>query len=239
MDGAVGTTRGARRRGRTPLLIAGGAVLGVVAGLCTGYTVQAGRAPTPLPPLSQPVLAQAKGKAPAPLSAAQDRKAASDGDLRNMLLKRPAGASDVDRPAGHDGWLPMSEYAEYYTEPDEEFRNLLSEEFRRAAVADWREGSLGVTIRLVQFRDERVVASQGALESAERWATKEAGHSAAILGSGNGRVYTGGDLDSGGRHRAEAFARRGNVFMELWLDSDEPIAAQKALDLAQRQWERM
>ncbi|MFI1173797.1 hypothetical protein [Streptomyces melanogenes] len=228
-----------RRRGRTPLLIAGGAVLGVVAGLCAGYTVQAGRAPTPLPPLSQPVLAQAKGKAPAPLSAARDRKAASDGDLRNMLLKRPAGASDVERPAGIDGWLPMSDYAEDFTKPDAAFGNLLSEEFRRAAVAEWREGNLSVTIRLVQFRDERVVASQGALDGAERWAAEESGHTTAISGSGNGRVYTGGDLDSGGRHRAEAFARRGNVLMELWLDSDEPIAARKALDLAQRQWERM
>ncbi|MEU4350074.1 hypothetical protein [Streptomyces sp. NPDC023838] len=214
-------------------------MLGLVAGLCAGYIVQAGRAPTPLPPLSQPVVAQAKGKAPAPLSAAQDRKARSDGDLRDMLLKRPAGASDAEYPAGHDGWLSMSEYAESFTRPAGAFRQLVSEEFRRAAVADWREGSLGVRIRLIQFRDERAVASQDALDSAEKWAGEESGHSTAVPGSGTGRVYTGGALDSGGHHRAEAFARRGSVLMELWLDSDEPIAAQKALDLAQRQWERM
>ncbi|MFK8911730.1 hypothetical protein [Streptomyces sp. YS-3] len=227
------------RRGRTPLLIAGGALLGVVAGLCTGYTVQASGSPTPLPPLSQPVLAQAKGRAPAPLSAARDRKAATDGDLRTMLLKRPAGASDIENPEGHDGWLSMSEYAEYFTSPSGAFASLLSEEFRRAAVADWREGSLDVRIRLIQFRDERAVASQDALDDQHKWAGRESGHSTAIPGSGNGRLYTGGDLDSRGRHRAEAFARRGNVYMEVWLDSDEPIAPQKAMDLARRQWERM
>ncbi|GAA0626550.1 hypothetical protein GCM10010394_66620 [Streptomyces crystallinus] len=214
-------------------------MLGVVAGLCTGYLVQADRAPTPLPPLSQPALAQAKGKAPAPLSATRDHKAVSDGDLRTLLLKRPAGASEAEQPAGHDGWMSMSEYAEGFTQPGAAFSALVSKEFRRAAVTDWRDGSLGVEIRLIQFRDERAVASQGALDDAQKWANQESGHTAAIPGSGNGRVYTGGDLDSGGHHRAEAFARRGSVLMEMWLDSDEPIAPQKALDLAQRQWERM
>ena len=48
----------ARRRGRTALLIAGAVVLGLVAGTCTGYLVQADREPTKLPPLSQPTLKQ-------------------------------------------------------------------------------------------------------------------------------------------------------------------------------------
>ncbi|MFI5798411.1 hypothetical protein [Streptomyces sp. NPDC051677] len=54
-------------------MIAGAAVLGIVAGACTGYLIQADRAPTALPPLSQPVVGQAKGEVE-PLSAAQDRR---------------------------------------------------------------------------------------------------------------------------------------------------------------------
>lgn len=38
-----------RRRGRTALLIAAAVVLGLVAGTCAGYLVQADREPTGLP----------------------------------------------------------------------------------------------------------------------------------------------------------------------------------------------
>src|SRR6478735_883739 len=60
---------GPRRRGRTTLIVATAAVLGLVAGTCAGFLVQAHRAPTRLPSLSQPVLNQAKGPGPEPLSA--------------------------------------------------------------------------------------------------------------------------------------------------------------------------
>lgn len=55
-----------RRRGRTALLIATAAVLGLVGGACAGYLIQADREPTKLPSLSQPVVAQAKGAGPEP-----------------------------------------------------------------------------------------------------------------------------------------------------------------------------
>ncbi|WP_442738151.1 hypothetical protein ACQUSN_12805 [Streptomyces pseudogriseolus] len=84
-----------RRGGRTVTLIGAALVLGLVAGTCTGYLVQAGRAPTPLPPLSQPVLAQARGEGPAPLPAAQDRRVRTDGDLRELLLKKPRAAKHL------------------------------------------------------------------------------------------------------------------------------------------------
>lgn len=55
-----------RRRGRTTLLIASAAVLGVLAGGGLGYRVQQNREPTPLPPLIGPMLAQPKGVGPEP-----------------------------------------------------------------------------------------------------------------------------------------------------------------------------
>ncbi|MFE1256323.1 hypothetical protein [Streptomyces fungicidicus] len=92
-----------RRRGRTAALVAVAAVLGVVAGTCAGYLVQADREPTELPPLSQPVLPQAKGGAPEPLSADEDRRVKTDGDLRKLLIKKPRGAKEADWPMGGDG----------------------------------------------------------------------------------------------------------------------------------------
>ncbi|MFF1500664.1 hypothetical protein ACFVZR_12440 [Streptomyces sp. NPDC058316] len=104
-------------RGRTALLIAAAAVLGIAGGTAVGYDVQAGRAPTPLPALAQPDLAYpAKAlpadKAPDPLPASQDRQVRTDGDLRKLLADRPAGWSeDKAVPGLRDGWLGVDEYA--------------------------------------------------------------------------------------------------------------------------------
>ncbi|MFF6806222.1 hypothetical protein [Streptomyces sp. NPDC012616] len=107
-----------RPRGRTTLMIAGAALLGVAAGTCTGYVIQAGRAPTALPPLSQPVVGQADGEAE-PLSAAQDRRVKTDGDLRKLLITRPKRAKDSRFPVGRDGWADLASYAGEYKSPAE------------------------------------------------------------------------------------------------------------------------
>ncbi|MFD0508364.1 hypothetical protein ACFQ0G_47425 [Streptomyces chiangmaiensis] len=141
--------------GRTALLIAVAAVLGIVAGTCTGYVVQAGREPTKLPSLSQPALRQAKGQAPEPLSAERDRRVKTDGDLRRLLLKKPAGAKDAEWLEGSDGWLDLAGYADYYEQPDKAFGDLVGDEFRRAAITGWEVGdSDTVEILLIQFRQE-------------------------------------------------------------------------------------
>src|SRR5690242_876541 len=114
------------RRSRTILLVAGAALLGVVAGTCTGYLIQADREPTKLPPLSQPKLAQARGKAPEPLSAAQDRQVKADGDLRKLLLKKPTGTKTADWIPG-DGWMNLAEFADTYEKPGSMFDSLITD----------------------------------------------------------------------------------------------------------------
>lgn len=120
-----------RRHGRTPRLIGAAVLLGLVAGTCAGYLVQADREPTRLPSLSQPVIKQAKGEVE-PLSAAQDRRIKTEGDLRKLLLKKPNGAREADWvPA--DGWMGLAAYADEYTDSGEKFSDLVGHEFRRAA----------------------------------------------------------------------------------------------------------
>lgn len=221
-------------------------MLGVVAGTCVGYLVQAGREPTALPPLSQPSVAQAEGAGPEPLSAAQDRKVKVDGDLRKLLLSRPNGARAWQDPSGSDGWMDAGEFAETYEYPAEAFRNLVgTREFRRAAVTDWREnGDLDVEIRLAQYRQEETgTEAADAADDAYYFADQaDETDSWPIPGTGDGRAYVHGKPDvfhGVSQYSAEAYAWRGDIAMEIWIYDTKPIPRTKVLDLAKRQMERL
>ncbi|MER5911834.1 hypothetical protein ABT124_15315 [Streptomyces sp. NPDC001982] len=230
-----------RRRGRTALLLATAAVLGLVAGTCTGYLIQADRKPTALPPLSQPTLTQAKGKGPEPLSAAQDRRVKMNGDLRKLLLTRPKGAKAGLFPVADDGWLDLAGYADQYERPGTTFTNLAADEFRRAAATTWLEGEdHNVEIYLVQFVQESKPAASEWTENGYYWAEDEGDtRSWPLPGTGDGMVYV---HDSPDRepgyfplYRAEAHAWRGDVSMEIWITDTKPIPKAKIMDLAERQ----
>lgn len=144
-----------RRRGRTAVLIASAAVLGVLAGGGLGYRVQYQRTPTPLPPLTVPALAQPTGPAPlAPSLAAVDDRAVAvyDADLLSLLLSAPKGASEVERR-----WVPLLEYADEFHDPDDAFREYAESGYRRGVSLDWMQaGDTYSRIDLTQFRDEKV-----------------------------------------------------------------------------------
>lgn len=236
---------GKRRRGRTGVLIAAAAVLGVVAGTCAGYLVQADRGPTALPPLSQPVLAQSKGEAPEPLSAGRDRRVKTDGDLRELLLKKPRGAREPDWPTGEDGWMDLAEYAGHYEESGSMFGQLAMDGFRRAAVVGWLDDDeYSVEIRLVQFRQEEGLAAAGNAENGRYWADDaEDTDSWAVPGTGDGRAYVHGSPDAEPGYEplyaAEAHAWRGDVSMEIWVYGTKPVPKKMIMDLAERQMERL
>ncbi|MFF4901146.1 hypothetical protein [Streptomyces sp. NPDC001068] len=236
------------RRRRTGILLASAAVLGVAAGTCVGYLVQADREPTALPPLSQPFLAQAKGAGPEPLSAAQDRKAKADGDLRKLLVSRPKAAREPKDVESGDGWMEAGALAETYKNPAEAFRNLVAtREFRRAAVTDWQEdGGFEVEIRLVQYRQEQTgTEAADAADDAYYFAEPADDYdtdSWPIPGTGDGKVYVHQKPRTYygvGLYSAEAHAWRGDIAMEIWMYDTKPIPKTKVLDLAKRQMERL
>ncbi|MFF4962210.1 hypothetical protein [Streptomyces sp. NPDC001222] len=229
----------ARRRGRTALLIATAAVLGVVAGTCIGYLIQADREPTRLPSLSQPTLPQAKGPAPEPLSAAQDRQVKTDGDLRKFLLTKPRGAKDVDVLKGDDGWLGLAAYAELFTKPGAGFGTLVDEEFRRGAEAGWETGNGSIVeIHLLQYRQEETTGAADRTKAEEGWTQGRHGtKSWPIPGTGAGMAYVSSEPGTG--YGAEAFAWRGDIAVEIFIDSAEPVSKAQIMDLAQRQLERL
>jgi hypothetical protein len=234
-----------RRRGRTALMIAAAGALGLVAGTCAGYLVQADREPTALPPLSQPQLARAKGEGPEPLSAAQDRRVKTDGDLRKLLLKKPRGAQEAAYLTGDDGWLDLAAYADTYRSPHDMFGELVYDEFRRAAVTGWETGDgKGVEIRLIQYRQEERPAATEANEDAKYWADAKPGtKSWPVPGTTAGRVYvhTRPDTDPGylPQYTAEAFTWRGDIAVEIFAWDTRLISKAKIMDLVERQMERL
>lgn len=218
-------------------------MLGLIAGTCAGYLVQAGREPTALPPLSQPDLTRAEGGAPRPLSAAQDRKVKVDGDLRALLLRKPAGAGAFPPGGDMDGWAGLPELADTYGDPADGYGWLLSKEFRRAAVTGWHEGTRTVQIRLIQFRQQEVFGARETAEDDDYWA-RQGGEadSGAIPGTGDGMAYAYRKARTryGVRqYLARAHAWRGDVEMEIWIDDTKPVPKRAVLDLAERQMERL
>ncbi|WP_328748440.1 hypothetical protein OHT57_23390 [Streptomyces sp. NBC_00285] len=233
-----------RRRGRATLLIAAAAALGVVAGSCTGYLIQADREPMKLASLSQPTLAQAKGPAPEPLSASEDRRVKTDGDLRKLLLKKPAGAKDGDW-VSHNGWMTLAGLAETYDKPAGAFGDLVSEEFRRAAQTGWNVGSTyGVEIRLVQYRQEEALQASDAADGENYFEDSVDGtKSWTVPGSTNAMAYvhTKPDTKPGylPQYNAEAVAWRGDIFMMIFVYDTKPIPKAKIMDLAERQVKKL
>ncbi|MDX3853266.1 hypothetical protein [Streptomyces sp. AK02-01A] len=246
-------TRPPRRRGRTILLIAAAAVLGVVGGVAVGYTVQADRAPTPLAALSQPGLAYPakslpKGKEADPLSAKEDNRVRTDGDLHKLLLTKPSGARDGAAYGVGDGWLSLSGYALDFESEDYMFEELASADLRRIAVTSWEQDEYRVTnIVLVQFQDGSTMGAVDHGEGQQAYMPdpeEGAGNSGdPIKGSGNGRYYVYKPRPETARYlasyRARAVAQRGNIMIEINILDTKPISKKDIRTLAERQLERL
>lgn len=238
-----------RPRGRTPLIIASAALLGIVAGVATGYTVQAERPPTPLPPLSQAALSYPDEHLPAGKHqpGPHDRALKTDGDLRKLLIEKPKGARTPLADPSPDGWVPLSTYVREYEHPDAVFRDFASWDIRRVAGADWETGRYReVSIRLVQFHDHleanaRVhAAGQQTYMSGEEYAGAN-GHP--LRGPGDGLYWvdeaprrTPGYLPA---YDNRAIASRGDIMMDIQVYDVRPVDEEDIRELAERQWGRL
>ncbi|WP_063991899.1 MULTISPECIES: hypothetical protein [unclassified Streptomyces] len=236
-----------RRALRTVGLIAVAAVLGLVGGTAVGYGIQADREPTALPALNQPGLAYPakplpKGQEPEALSAKEDLQAKAQGDLRKLLLPRPAGA----RADGEDGWQSLIEYANDFTQPDSALEYQLEQEIRRTVSRVWRSGeNRWVKIELAQYRPS---AGMGAYEHVRRQQTIAMGRTRSdsigepVKGSGNGRYFVfpverrAGYLDS---YQARAFIQRGDIAITIIMSDTRKISGNEIRSLAERQLGRL
>ncbi|MGW8766460.1 hypothetical protein ACWGN5_28630 [Streptomyces sp. NPDC055815] len=236
-----------RRVLRTVALIAVAAVIGLVGGTAVGYGIQADREPTALPPLNQPGLAYPakplpKGQEPEPPAAKDDRQAKAQGDLRKLLLPKPAGA----RADGQDGWQSLSEYVDDFTRPEDALGFQLDQEIRRIATRSWRVGEYKrVEINLVQYRS---TSGNGALEHVKAQQRIAIGDGKSdslgepVKGSENGRYFLypvhrqAGYLDF---YEARAFIQRGDIAITILMYDTKKIAENEIRSLAERQLGRL
>ncbi|WP_328399097.1 hypothetical protein OHS70_19685 [Streptomyces sp. NBC_00390] len=248
---AAGSPARTRPRGRTALIVAVAALLGVVGGTAVGYRVQADREPTPLAALNQPGLAYPakplpEGKEPEPLSAADDRQVRADGDLRKLLLRKPSGARDSRSWWLDDGYVNTASYALDFESEDYMFETLVDTGIRRIAATAWEQGAYReTTIRLVQFN-----SAPGAIEHAEgqrEYMPEKDEYGAGndgdpLKGSGNGRYYIYKPQYKAGYlpyHRARAVFQRGDVMVDINIFDTRSISKKDIRTLAERQLERM
>lgn len=231
-------------RRRLALLTAAAVVLGVLAGAGLGYKIQQDRAPTPLPKLIGPPPTQPAAPGPVPSSArpAHDRNAVYEADLLKLLMPTPKGAKETERDR-----LELADLAEFYNEPSYMYKELSKNGFRRAAVADWETGRPGnrvtTEVSLTQFRDEERAYTSAWIRNLEdpgdvhrTYGDALPGHrdsvvmpSAVPYDEGDGiRIYVG-----------EAFARVGNIGVQVYVTSRHPVTAKMLTPVITKQLERL
>ncbi|WP_237545833.1 hypothetical protein [Streptomyces sp. SID1046] len=235
-----------RRVGRTALLIAGAAALGVLAGTVTGYAVQYHREPTPLPPLAQQKMAvpqpQAMNGATTKRSINANRWHQADEELAKKLVEVPGGTQDsFSGPVSPDAFS-----ADYFAEPAGGLGGL-GRKIKRIATARWAEGDSDVVeIHLLQFRDRTGVENfySGVLDY-----MPDAEH------AGNaGKEFPGAPADFGhmwiselrqkpGYHPmrlGRVLVRRGDTVMSVkWTNHRGDVDEKALVELAKRQMERL
>ncbi|WP_256961960.1 hypothetical protein [Streptomyces sp. NRRL B-24572] len=239
-----------RRVLRTVGLITVAAVIGLVGGTAVGYGIQADREPTALPPLNQPGLAYPskplpKGQEPEPLSAKEDRQAKAQGDLRKLLVPKPAGAKK-DEFGDRDGWMSVNGYASDFNEPGTALGYQLDLDIRRVAVTSWASGEHRRTeVRLVQYRPGDSLGSQEHVEDQQDYMPQKKyarSEGKPLKGSANGRYYVfpvhqqAGYLDF---YEARAYFHRGDIAVEIFIYDTKKISEKEIRSLAERQLGRL
>lgn len=197
---------------RTGLLFSGAVALGLAGGAVSGFAVQHSRPPTPLPPVPHTVVAAVAPAAADKPDPDTDDGAKLDGDLRELLVDRPADAHD-DPLLPARSWLTIGNLAEYFEHPDRELATLNEEEFRRAARTVWdRPDGTQVEIDLVQFR-----STDGAGQFFTD--TKDLMNAWTTTPAGTGTGYVGQDPDKTprGLYIGYGLVQHGTVVEQLFV----------------------
>lgn len=102
---------------------------------------------------------------PAPTAGPASQPSTYSGDLRQLLLVRPATAQSVADPITTDGVLTFDQAA-LITHPEEDSKaQLRSFAYQRGAAVQWREGDVEVIVRLFQFASaDKATGYQDALD---------------------------------------------------------------------------
>ncbi|GAA2105454.1 hypothetical protein GCM10009759_42540 [Kitasatospora saccharophila] len=230
----------ARRKFGAGALFLTAVLAGPVIGAAVGYGIQSSRPPTPLPAIAAPKLSYSAERVdPKALAAAGPQPLDIDGDLRKLLIDRPAGSTDRTGGEG-DGWLSVADRSEAYDDSVREFTTLLEDGFRRAASVRWDAGDANYRIVLVQYAQDSVGK---AITEAMPRSTSDMEVST-IPGNPESYLMFAKDTYNYARstetyHYGEALARKGTVLMIVQVFAENPVDRAQFEDIAKRQWERL
>ena len=215
---------------RTGLLVTSAVVLGLVGGTTGGFLIQHARSATPLPPLRQALMTTTVPGTADPRDPQTDDGAKLDGDLRALLLQKPAGAKDMDLFPVRE-WFTIADLAEYYKKPSDALGRLNQLQFRRAARTGWTlTDGTDVEIDLVQFRSSESAASYTAMTQFPADTSLPP-----IVGTATGAVGHFSYLkDAAGRYAMYGLVRHGDVVEQVFVNrpqsmpsNDEVVAITK------------
>ncbi|MFC9325862.1 hypothetical protein [Kitasatospora sp. NPDC057015] len=227
------------RRPRPVLLLTSALVLGLLLGGGAGYGIQAGRPPTPLPPLQVALPGYPAAVLDAKAAAdAAPKPLAIDGDLRKLVMERPGGtepwADNPDVPS----WISVGELAERTGNAKKVFALLNQRGFRRAAGVDWKKDNTRYRVTLVQFGpDDSDSAATEVRDMSSAASTKFAD---GVNGAYEVQTEPENWAESTDKYwYGYAVARRGTLVMEIEVFAPQLVDAAALKDLAKKQWERL
>lgn len=232
-----------RSRRRTPLLLCTAVLLGAAGGIAGGYTVQAEREPTELPPLAQAKVGIDHNPRVSGADAPRNKTA---GDLRKLLISAPEGTKSSPLTGQEGEWMAPYVVAAEYEDPGGKLGDSLADGFRRAAGISWLRANQATHVWITQYRDATYADSRSYLVEELNYEpnyglTREIAEP--IPGSTNGFlfVHTKPSLEPGylPQYRARAIARRGNVVMEIFVYDTAPISSAYIKGMAKKQLERL
>ncbi|MFD7643887.1 hypothetical protein ACFV4P_24895 [Kitasatospora sp. NPDC059795] len=228
-----------RKFGATALFLTA-VVAGPVIGGVVGYGIQASRPATPLPKLAAPKLTYSAERIDAKALAASGPQPLNiDGDLRDLLIKRPDNTTDENDGDG-DGWLTAADISETFGDSAWEMNDLLSNGFRRAAQVSWSSNNVKYRVNLIQYMPENVNKVAGAMlpRRSDLDLSKIPGNSDSLLMVSNKPSKYARSNEQ--YYWAGALARKGTVLMSIEVFSkNNQVDRSQLEDIAKRQWERI
>jgi hypothetical protein len=158
------------------------------------------------------------------------------GDLRRLLLSRPAGASKYTAIGNPDGTVTLAQVA---ADNSVDPRSLNSLGFKQGAEAGWSSGAhISVDILLYQFRDSSAASAWQRVYHATDPSDPDVETLGDLPGVPQGRYFGFRMVDRAGNFGVYCYFARGDIAGEVWY-YDRHFDPAALISLAQRQYARL
>jgi hypothetical protein len=156
------------------------------------------------------------------------------GDLRELLLPRPAGTDPWEDFPSKDGNLDLQTTAELFQDPDQMKSDLNDQHYRRGAVMHWTASDrTDVLIILFQFEDAS--DAQGFLDATEKDGIEDHDPEGPFGNISGSLTFVADKNDSNGKRSVILLSSSGNIVSQvvLWTPNRANVSGATALAIVQ------